>query len=372
MLFRSLTKTSAVFLLPGFGLAILLAVKSAPRLAARCAVVAAVSCVGTFCLWVLAIVRLGLFKNFRDFFSNYPIDRPKQVYVILHHLLGLFHTAWMTDHIVFPLAALAALAAIWAWRSSWGRLLLLDPVFGASAGTIAGSICFMVYDDYHPPRYFVVVLVFCILMLAKGAGVMLGHSVPPYDANSRRSPNRTTELDFTGSILPFFLGRAIIVICAVAVVLYGVRTTQFVAHPGFTFVKAASDLTRFIDEHPNGRRLLVSVSGDEIALVTHLSGLCAPYALGPCASNRETASTLAVYQPGWYAEWNSVNPTTLELLHTHFSVEQVAIFHAFDLPARNSLVLFKLHPLPSGQVRNSLTQNLQVPLGDDKIYVPIK
>jgi hypothetical protein len=36
------------------------------------------------------------------------------------------------------------------------------------------------------------------------------------------------------------------------------------------------------------------------------------------------------------------------------------------------LVLFKLHRLPNGQVRDPTTQNLQVALPGDKIEIPIE
>jgi hypothetical protein len=81
---------------------------------------------------------------------------------------------------------------------------------------------------------------------------------------------------------------------------------------------------------------------------------------------------LAFYRPGWYATWNDLDPTTLEDIHSRFSLEQVAGFRAFDDPDRNLLVLFKLHPLPGGQVRDSAEQNLQIPLPGDKIEIPVE
>jgi hypothetical protein len=81
---------------------------------------------------------------------------------------------------------------------------------------------------------------------------------------------------------------------------------------------------------------------------------------------------LAYYQPGWYATWNDLDPGTLEDLHNHFSLEQVASFRAFDDPDRNLLVLFKLHPVPGGKVREQSEQNLQIPLPGDKIDIPVE
>jgi hypothetical protein len=100
--------------------------------------------------------------------------------------------------------------------------------------------------------------------------------------------------------------------------------------------------------------------------MTHLPTLCDDF------GTQDLASKLAKYQPGWYATWNDLDPGTLEDLHTKFSLEQVASFPALDDPDRNVLVLFKLHPLPGGQVRNSGDQNLRVVLPGDKIGINLQ
>ena len=70
--------------------------------------------------------------------------------------------------------------------------------------------------------------------------------------------------------------------------------------------------------------------------------------------------------------WNDIDPGTLEDIHTHYSLEQVAEFRAFDDPERNVLVLFKLHRLPDGQVRPINGGNLQEVLPEDKISIPVE
>jgi len=82
----------------------------------------------------------------------------------------------------------------------------------------------------------------------------------------------------------------------------GVKTVNFAAHPKYTFVNAADRLTRYIDGHPNGKRLLVSISGDEITLISHLPTLCDDF------GTQDLASKLAAYRPGWYATWNDLDP----------------------------------------------------------------
>jgi len=149
----------------------------------------------------------------------------------------------------------------------------------------------------------------------------------------------------------------------------GISTISFASHPEYTFVTAARALTSYIDQHPNGNRLLVSISGDEITLITHLQSLCDDFSMRT-PQIPDLGAKLAYYQPGWWATWNDIDPGTLEDLHTHYSLEQVATFKAFDDPERNVLVLFKLHPLLQPRVIEG--NNLQQPLPGDKIDIIIE
>jgi hypothetical protein len=152
----------------------------------------------------------------------------------------------------------------------------------------------------------------------------------------------------------------------IAVCFNGEWTLYYVLHPEYTFVPAVENLTRFINQHPNGKRLLVSTSGDEITLISRLPTICDDF------GTQDLVSKLKLYQPGWFATWNVIDPGTLEDLHNHFGLEQVGTFRALDNPDRNILVLFKLHPLPDGRVRESQGENLQAPLPGDKIDIPIE
>jgi hypothetical protein len=343
-----LTKTTAVFLLPALGWAMLLPLKGNRKLALRCALTAAVTSAFTFGLWMALVMRLGLFADYKYLFFINKYIKPSQFYWPLVSLWWSFHGGLWVDRILVPLAGLVVLGAVVAWRRQWGRDLLADPVFGASVLVVAGYILFMTYQNHPQPRYFTVVAFFCFFVVVKGAVALLGQ------ANLLRR-----------------LGWAVVVLAVAAAVVNGTWTLSYAAHPEYTFVRAARQLTHYIDQHPNGRRLLVSISGDEITLATHLPTLCDDFGT-PSRSYPDLSAKLAAYQPGWYAAWNDLDPGTLADIHTHFSLEQVASFHAFDHPERDVLVLFKLHPLPAGKVRDQGEQNLQVPLPGDKIDIPIE
>jgi len=210
----------------------------------------------------------------------------------------------------------------------------------------AGYIGFMAYQNHPQPRYFAVVALFSFLIVAQGAAALL------HDCYGVGGPRRKR------------LGVALVVLVAILCINGAHWIVRFALHPQYSFVNAAQGLTQYIDEHPNGNRLLLSISADEIFLVTHLPGLCDDFGTTSLPDKISSA------QPGWYAAWNDLDPGTLEDLHLHFSLEQVASFPAYDDPERNLLVLFKLHPL--AQARDYGDADLRNPLPDDKIDIPLE
>ncbi len=351
-----LTKTTALFLLPALGWAMLLPLWSERRRAIQCALIAAGTFAATFGLWMAIIASAGLMRDYNYLFFINKYIKPTEFYWPLLSLWWSFHGGLWIDRILIPLAGVIVLGAIAAWKlgdRQRGRDLLLDPVFGASLWAIAGYILFMTYQNHPQPRYFAVVAFFCFFIVARGANALMEAGAARANAGAHGSPAR-------------WMGWAVIGIAAVAALSNAAATLNFAAHPEYTWVEAAQRLTQYIDAHPNGNRRLVSISGDEITLTTHLPSICDDF------GTQDLVSKLGRYQPGWWATWNDIDPGTLEDLHNRYSLEQVASFHAFDDPERNVLVLFKLHPLPGGQIRNPSEMNLQVILPDDKVGIPIQ
>jgi 4-amino-4-deoxy-L-arabinose transferase-like glycosyltransferase len=349
-----LSKTTAVFLLPALGWAMVLPLWHDRKLAIGSAVSAFAAFALSFGLWMATIDRLGLLPDYKYLFFVNTYVKPPEFYWPLVSLWWSLHGSLWVDRILVPLAALVIAGALLA-RKLWGRKLLLDPVFGASILAIAGYIFFMTIQNHPQPRYFAVVAFFAFFLVAQGVEAMLGPARDPLAALAwpRKPAHR-------------LFGWAVVALAGLAVVLGGVSTIGYAAHPEYTFVTAAQRLTQYIDAHPNGKRLLVSISGDQIALVTGQPAICDDF------GTQELVSKLNAYQPAWFATWNDIDPGTLEDLHNYYTLEQVAAFRAFDHPERNVLVLFKLHPLPPGKFRNPSVQNLQVPLPGDTILIPIQ
>jgi hypothetical protein len=348
-----LTKTSAAFLLPALGWAILASFGKGPkwwkptREAIRCALAAALSAAISFGLWMALVIVSGLLTDYRYLFFINKYIKPKEFYWPLVSLWWSFHGGLWVDHILIPLAGVVFLIAVAAFRTQWGRKLLSDPVFGASVLAAAGYILFMTYQNHPQPRYFTVVGVFSIFVLVQGAEALVNVS----KSNTHR--------------WVLWLGSGAIAVAVLAAGSNAATTLTYAMHPEYTWVTAARNLTRYVNDHPNGKRLVVSISGDEMTMITHLPTMCDDF------GTMDFSDRLGKYQPGWWAGWNSLDPGTLEDLHTHYSLEQVASFPAFDDPDRNVLVLFKLHPLPNGKIRENVGLSLRVKLPDDKFTVSV-
>jgi hypothetical protein len=342
----TLTKTTAVFLAPAVGWAVVLPLWSRRRLAARCAAAAAFAAAAAYGIWIALIAGFGLLGDYKYYFFVNSYPKPHEFYWPLVAFWWSFRGLLWVDHSLVWLAGAITLAAAIAWRSEWGRRLWRDPIFGASLWAVAGYVLFMTLQNHPQPRYFALPAFFCFFVVALGVGALLGQTVIAIWARG--------------------LGWAVVVIAVVAAGVHGARTLRYATHPEYTFVNAASQLARYIDTHPNGKPLLVSISGDEITLLTHLPTLCDDF------GTKNLPSKLTAYQPGWYAAWNDLDPGSLADLHTHFSLEQTVSFTAFDDPGRNQLVLFKLHPLTDGKVRDQGDQDLRIVLPEDKIDIPIE
>ena len=338
-----LTKTNAFFL----GLAVLWAI-AAPlwgewKKALGCGLAACFIAGVAYGAWMALVLSAGLMADYNYFFfsaNNYL--KPTEFYWPLVALWWSFHGLLWVDHSVVLLAAALVLGAALAWRTGWGRKIRRDPVFVASLLGVLGFVLFMTMRNHPQPRYFTVPAFLVCIAVALGAGTLVEQG------------GRTR-----------LLGWIAVAAAAAAAGVHGIQTIHYASHPEYTWVSAATNLAQYIDTHPSGKRLMVATSGDEITLITGLPAICDEL------STDDLAGEVSRYNPGWFASWNGVDPSTLVDLHTKYSLEQVASFSAFDDPERNVLVLFKLHPLPGGRSRDESDPGMSDVLPGDRIDVPV-
>ena len=153
---------------------------------------------------------------------------------------------------------------------------------------MAGYILFMTYQNHPQPRYFAVVAFFSFFVIAQGAERCSRSATIEHTIRPRRHRRQTARLR---------CGWGVIALAGLAVAINGTWTLNYAAHPEYTFVDAAQQLTNYIDAHPNGNRLLVSISGDEITLITTCQRCATISALHPRDAGPGIEAGL--YQPGW-------------------------------------------------------------------------
>jgi hypothetical protein len=339
-----LTKTNAAFLAPAVAWAIAAPLWSERKTAIRCVLAAGSTAAVAYGAWLALIDRAGLMSDYTYFFlsANSYAKPPGSLWPLVAFWWSLHGMLWV-DHSLVLLAGALTLGVAIAWRTEWGRRLRRDPVFVAALLGVLGFVLFMTVQDHPQPRYFTVPAFFVCIVVALGAAALVDQA-----GWQRR------------------LGWIAVAAAVMATSVHAIRTIAYATHPEYTWVDAATQLTQYIDTHPNGKRLMVSTSGDEIMLITGLPSICDEL------STEDLAGKLGRYQPGWFSSWNDVDPTTLAELHARYSLEQVASFDAFDDPDRNVLVLFKLHLLPGGKVRDSSDPSLSGVLPEDKVEVPVE
>ncbi|MGI8770054.1 MAG: ArnT family glycosyltransferase [Acidobacteriaceae bacterium] len=306
-----LSKTTAIFLLPAILYSLAYPLRKRPAALLRClAFMGAVAGL----LWgsyYVVLVQPHYLADYKYFFSANHFPQPNTILGWCAAFLCAMHgLLWIDKTLVLLGVALVAASLFVA------RLLWRNPTFVSSLFAIFGYVFFIGYHNNMQPRYYAVVAAFIFLIVVLAAAALL-------------RKQRT-------------LGIAALVVIIVSASLNGIRTVRFVCRPEYTFVHAAENLTHYIDNHPNGNRLLLSISGNDITLITGLPSICDDY------GTMDLPDRIRRYQPGWYAAWNELDPGTLQDLHTQFSLERVASFRAFDDPDRNLLILYKLHPRSPG------------------------
>ncbi len=317
-----LTKTTAIFLLPStlwliahaYGLrwktlrALLLA-----------GVVAAVPWCAYYFLLVLPRYRVDYQYLFEANHWPQPTGFTGWVAAFWYALHG---SLWISPTLCVVAVTLLALALIpgSAKDSATASLRLWrSPITVASLLTCAGYVFFVGWQNNPQPRYYETVIYPLCFVLVLGAADLIGRSRPMF--------------------LRLFGGAAIAVMAVVSITGLA-RIVSYVRHPEYTWLNAAQGITQYIDQHPGPNRLLLSISGDQIEMITGLPSICDDY------GTWDLPYRVHVYQPGWYAAWNELDPGTVLDLSTQYSLEQVASFPAFDDPDRNVLTLYRMIPLP--------------------------
>ncbi len=124
-----LTKTTALFLLPAVLWAIIVPLWKQRKLAIECALDAASTAAIAYGFWLALLMRSGLYGDFKYYFFVNDYAKPPEWYWPLVSLWWSFRGLLWIDHSLVLLAGAIVLAAAFAFRAKWARILWRDPLF---------------------------------------------------------------------------------------------------------------------------------------------------------------------------------------------------------------------------------------------------
>ncbi len=140
-----------------------------------------------------------------------------------------------------------------------------------------------------------------------------------------------------------------------------VRTIGYVLHPEYGWVNAAERVREAVDReravHPDHPRLVLSISGSDLSLMTGLPSICDDF------GTLTLPERVARYRPGWFATWNDVEDDKMEALAPLYRLERVLAIPVFDDPERNLLILYRLdrRDIPGAAGRAGRRRYLSLP-----------
>ncbi len=308
-----LTKTTAVFLFPATAAVLAWAAEWHPGKAIRDLTVATLGGVVPWLAYYLLAARRYA-TDYHYFFNANRWVHPQGARGYLFAFWYALHgTLWVHPWLVC--ATLVALPAAALLSSRFRR----TPLLHASLLAAAGYVFFTGWHNSTQPRYYIVLLYAVVFT-----------SVLAAEALGRRSR--------VAGVLAFAVFAAVLARDLRQTILW-------LAHPSYDFQRAARGITEYIDAHSAGSdRMLLSISGDEITLFTHTPAICDDF------GTDDLPARIRRYRPGWYAQWNELDPGTLDDIHeAGYELRSVAHWHAFDDEDRNDLILYRMIPAVPGK-----------------------
>ncbi len=303
-----LTKTTALFLVPATAAALAWAGGWRPKRMFTDFAAATAGGLAPWLAYYFAVAQRYSVDYHYFFAANYWVHPQGLRDNLLAYWWAAHGTLWVGPWLVC--ATLMALGLAVALAPSLRRA----PLLHASLLAAAGYIGFTGWHNSAQPRYYMIVL-YPVIFGAVLAGDLL----------ARRSRV------FTGLAAAVF---------AVVLARDLRQTAIWTLHPSYDFLHAARGLTDYIDAHSQGLdRMLLSISGDEITLFTHTPAICDDF------GTSDLPGRIRQYRPGWYAQWNELDPGTLDdIREAGYRLQAVAHWHAFDDEDRDDLILYRMVP----------------------------
>ncbi len=241
--------------------------------------------------------------DFQVIFGLKPLT---QIEHALPHLLRFFFRGTWVDPVMFPLAVMGFVAAVF-----WLRFLWRDPLFVTAFFWEAGYAAFLVFH-YGPPRYFVVLIV---------PTTWLALLFMEWLWQKRRT------------------AALILAACIVASTGWNLASiAAYLAHPRYTLVNASVSIRRIIEADRSVKPLLIGRGADEFSL---LSG---GFPTMDSDGALPLAQKISTYHPGWFMQWTGDTPQRMATVETQCRVVERARFAALDPSGHTAVTLYQLFP----------------------------
>ena len=209
------------------------------------------------------------------------------------------------DRVLYPVGLVILVVTV-----AWKRRLWRNRLFAASWIALASQAVFIFsrQDDYAP-RYFLVMLVPLIWIVAVAFGETMAHA-----------PGTS---------------RLMMLAMAAAVIANGVMIHHFLSVRDYDFRDAALSIRDIVRSHPEQKPLLMGASADQLSIMVGVPSINDGY------GTEEMREKVGRYQPGWYVGWKDVDPASEDFLSA-YRFEKVAVYQALDDEDRGSLALYKM------------------------------
>ncbi len=310
-----LTKTTAVFLLPALAWMTWARCGYSLRRLAPVALPALALALAIWGSYYAVLVRPHVLADYRYLFSAnaYTGITPETAVEVIAATVR--DGRWMGGALYLLGWAAALSTLLTTWRGLQRRPLQMSLLLWAG-----GYAAFLAYHNNLQPRYYLVPAVAVTLLVPlelerlwtaaerwkRGSGVLQG------------------------------VVLLLAAVLTVSTVRGAEETLRYVRRPEYTFVHAAQAIARVIRADRSHRRLLLSISGSDLSLMTGLPSICDDF------GTLELPDRVALYHPGWYVAWNQVDDDKMDALAPMYHLVRVAAFPAMDDPDRNLMILYRL------------------------------
>ncbi len=236
----------------------------------------------------------------------FDLNPRMQIQHALPHLLRCFFRGTWIDPVLFPIAVMGFIAAVF-----WLRFLWNDSLFVTAFLWEAGYAAFIVFH-YGPPRYFVVLIV---------PTIWLALIFMEWLWQKRRT------------------AALILAACMVASAGWNlVFVATYLAHPRTTLLDASVNIKQIIEADRSVKPLLIGRGADEFSL---LSG---GFPTMDSDGVMPVAQKISVYHPGWFIRWTGDTPQRMASVETKARVVEWAKFAALDPSGHTTVTLYQLLP----------------------------